>query len=49
MTDEERQDLQCDLLVFVATQTEEEQLLGAATEMGVAVEFAAFAARWVEE
>ena len=37
MTDEERRDLQCDLLVFVATQTEEEQLLEAASGMGIAV------------
>ena len=38
MTEEERRALQCVLLVFVATQTEEEQLLEAASELGLAVE-----------
>ena len=37
MTDEERRALQCDLLVFVATQTEEEQLLAVAGELDIAV------------
>ncbi len=38
MTDEERRDLRCDLLVFVATQTEEEQFLEAALRLGIAIE-----------
>ena len=38
MVHEERLAIQCDLLVFVATQTEEEQLLKVATEFGIAVE-----------
>ena len=38
VTEEERRALQCVLLVFVATQTEEEQLLEAASELGLAVE-----------
>src|SRR4051794_16833247 len=35
VTDEERRALQCDILLFVATQTEEEQLLEAAAELGI--------------
>ncbi len=38
MTEEERRALQCDLLLFVATQTEEEQLVEAASGLGIAVE-----------
>lgn len=38
MTDEERRALQCDILLFVATQTEEEQLLAVAAGMGINVE-----------
>lgn len=35
MTEEERRDLQCDLLLFVATPTEEEQLVAAAADLGI--------------
>jgi adenosylhomocysteine nucleosidase len=38
VTEDERRALQCDLLLFVATQTEEEQVLAAAPELGIAVE-----------